>query len=136
MTKTFQLSALSLSLLASLATFNANACSTVIVGKDVSQTGTIIVGHNEDNGGRILTAQYWVPAADHKKGETIKFEPAASEIPQVEHTYAFYWSQTYDPAGASFSDGFVNENGVTIVSNACTGIYLSLIHISEPTRPY
>ncbi len=123
MSKTFQFSALTLSLLAGLAAFNANACSTVIVGKDVSQTGTIIVGHNEDNGGRILTAQYWVPAADHKKGETIKFEPAAAEIPQVEHTYAFYWSQTYDPAGASFSDGFVNENGVTIVSNACTGIY-------------
>lgn len=37
----------------------ALACSTIIVGKDVSKTGNIIVGHNEDNGGRILTAQYW-----------------------------------------------------------------------------
>lgn len=53
----------------------------------------------------------------------IKFEPAASEIAQVEHTCALYWSQTYNPTGGSFSDGFVNENGVTIVSNACTGIY-------------
>ena len=35
--------------IASLA-FNAIGCSTVIVGKDVSKTGTIIVGHNEDNG--------------------------------------------------------------------------------------
>ncbi len=102
---------------------NANACSTIIVGKDVSKTGNIIVGHNEDNGGRILTAQYWVPAATHKKGEKIKFEEAAAEIPQVEKTFGFYWSQTYDPSGASFSDGFVNENGVTIASNACTGIY-------------
>lgn len=33
--------------IASLA-FNAIGCSTVIVGKDVSKTGTIIVGHNED----------------------------------------------------------------------------------------
>lgn len=102
---------------------NASACSTIIVGKDVSKTGNIIVGHNEDNGGRILTAQYWVPAATHKKGEKIKFEEAAAEIPQVEKTFGFYWSQTYDPSGASFSDGFVNENGVTIASNACTGIY-------------
>lgn len=47
MTKTFQLSALTLSLFAGLAAFNSNACSTIIVGKDVSQTGTIIVGHNE-----------------------------------------------------------------------------------------
>ena len=35
---------------------NASACSMIIVGKDVSKTGNIIVGHNEDNGGRILTA--------------------------------------------------------------------------------
>lgn len=28
---------------------NAQACSTVVVGKDVSATGQIIVGHNEDN---------------------------------------------------------------------------------------
>lgn len=103
--------------------FNASACSTVIVGKDVSATGNILVGHNEDNGGRILTAQYWVPAATHKAGEKIKFEEAAAAIPQVEKTYGFFWSQTYDPSGASFSDGFVNENGVVIVSNACTGIY-------------
>ena len=31
--------------------FNASACSTVIVGKDASATGNILVGHNEDNGG-------------------------------------------------------------------------------------
>lgn len=64
-----------------------------------------------------------MPAATHKKGEKIKFEEAAAEIPQVEKTFGFYWSQTYDPSGASFSDVFVNENGVTIASNACTGIY-------------
>lgn len=103
--------------------FNASACTTMIVGKDVSKTGNIIVGHNEDNGGRILTAQYWVPAATHKKGEKIKFEEAAAEIPQVDKTFGFYWSQTYNPKGASFSDGFVNENGVVIVSNNCSGIY-------------
>lgn len=108
--------------IASLA-FNAIGCSTVIVGKDVSKTGTIIVGHNEDNGGRILSAQYWVPAATHAKGEMITFEPTAAKIPQVEKTFGFYWSQTFNPNGASFSDGFVNENGVVIVSNACTGIY-------------
>ena len=103
--------------------FNASACSTVIVGKDASATGNILVGHNEDNGGRILTAQHWVPAATHKAGEMIKFEEAAASIPQVEKTFGFFWSQTFDPTGASFSDGFVNENGVTIVTNACTGIY-------------
>ena len=84
-------------------TFNAIGCSTVIVGKDVSKTGTIIIGHNEDNGGRILNPQYWVPPQDHAEGEMIKFEPAAASIPQVQHTFGFYWSQTFDPNGASFS---------------------------------
>ena len=41
--------------IASLA-FNAIGCSTVIVGKDVSKTGTIIVGHNEDNGCLLYTS--------------------------------------------------------------------------------
>lgn len=36
---------------------NAQACSTVVVGKDVSATGQIIVGHNEDNDLRIVTSQ-------------------------------------------------------------------------------
>ena len=70
-------------------TFNAIGCSTVIVGKDASKTGTIIIGHNEDNGGRILNPQYWVPPQDHADGEMIKFEPAAASIPQVKHTFGF-----------------------------------------------
>lgn len=53
----------------------------------------------------------------------IKFEPKAAAIPQVEKTLGFYWTQTFDPNGSSFSDGFVNEKGVTIVSNACSQIF-------------
>lgn len=102
---------------------NAFACSTVVVGKAVSATGHIIIGHNEDNGGRIFNPQYYVPPAKHKAGEMITFEPSAAKIPQVEETLGFYWSQTLDPNGSSFSDGFVNDAGVVIVSNACTGIY-------------
>lgn len=97
----------------------ANACSTVVVGKDASATGEIIVGHNEDNDLRIVTSQYWVPAADHEPGETITYERAAAKIPQVKHTLGYYWTQTLHPAGYSFSDGFVNEKGVAIVSNNC-----------------
>ena len=98
---------------------NASACSTVVVGKDVSATGQIMIGHNEDNDLRIVTSQYWVPAADHKAGELITYEPTTAKIPQVAHTYGFYWTQTLHPDGYSFSDGFVNENGVAIVTNNC-----------------
>ena len=119
---TFRKSLLACALSAAVAavSVNAFACSTVIVGKSVSATGHIIVGHNEDNGGRIFNPQYYVPPAKHKAGEMITYEPTATKIPQVAETLGFYWSQTLDPNGSSFSDGFVNDAGVVIVSNACT----------------
>ncbi|WP_289184869.1 C69 family dipeptidase [uncultured Parasutterella sp.] len=102
---------------------NAIACSTVVVGKNASATGNILVGHNEDNDSRIITSQYWVPAADHPAGEVIEYEPDAAKIPQVPHTYGYYWSQTLHPAGYSYSDGFVNENGVSLASNQSYDTY-------------
>ena len=121
----FSKSLLSVAIASAAIAFGANAlaCSTIIVGKDVSKTGTVIIGHNEDNGGRIIAQQHWVPAQTHKAGEMIKFEKSAAEIPQAEKTLGFYWTQTFSPTGASFSDGFVNEKGVTIVSNACSQIF-------------
>ncbi len=98
---------------------SAQACFTVVVGKDASATGEILIGHNEDNDRRILMSQYWVPAATHKKGEMITYEPTAAKIPQVEKTLGYWWTQTLAPEGYSFSDGFVNEAGVVVVSNNC-----------------
>jgi hypothetical protein len=95
------------------------ACFTVIVGKDLSSTGDIIVGHNEDNDGRVMSNQYWVAPASHKAGELIEYEPGSARIPQVEKTLGFWWQQTLHPAGYSFSDSFFNEKGVLITSNNC-----------------
>lgn len=116
-----RLTALSALVGVSLAAFAlpSNACFTVIVGKNVSATGEILVGHNEDNEMRIITSQYWVDPATHEEGELIEFEPAAAKIPQVKKTLGFWWSQTLAPTGYSFSDGFVNEKGVVVVSNNC-----------------
>lgn len=44
----------------------AQACSTLIIGKALSETGNIIVAHNEDNGGRLFNLQHYVPSAKHK----------------------------------------------------------------------
>lgn len=97
----------------------ANACFSIIVGKDASTTGEILLGHNEDNDRRIVMAQYFVPRMTHKKGALITMEPKAAKIPQVPETYAYYWTQTLSPDGYSFSDGFINEWGVAIVSDNC-----------------
>ena len=109
------------SLLAAVGT--AEACSTLVIGKAVSETGNIIVAHNEDNGGRLFNMQHYVPPAKHKKGETVKFEKFAAEIPQVEETLGFYWTQTFVPDGASFADGFFNDAGVVVATNWCGEIF-------------
>ena len=69
---------------------------------------------------RIITSQYWVDPAVHEDGELIEIlSPLPPKIPQVKKTLGFWWSQTLAPTGYSFSDGFVNEKGVVVVSNNC-----------------
>ena len=52
-------------------------CTTVIVGKNVSKTGRVIVGHNEDAGGRTLHQQFYCPAGRHIPGEREPQSPGA-----------------------------------------------------------
>ena len=94
-------------------------CSTIVVGRAASATGRILVGHNEDNDGRIVTNRIWVPAADHAAEERLAFESGAAVLPQAPHTLAHCWTQTLHPQGASYSDSFINEAGVLVVSNNC-----------------
>ena len=107
-----------------------SGCSTIIVGKAASATGEILIGHNEDNDLRIVTSQYWVPPADHAPGERMTFEPDAAKIPQASRTFGYFWVQTLHPAGSSYSDNFVNEKGVVIVSNNCNNSF----ERGEPVR--
>lgn len=94
--------------------------TSIIVGKNASATGEVILAQNEDNGGRLVMPQYYVPRMQHEPDEYITFEPGSALIPQVEETWAFYWSETRAPGGASFSDGFVNEWGVAVASDNCS----------------
>jgi|LSQX01.2.fsa_nt_gb hypothetical protein len=48
-----------------------NACTSIIVGKNVSATGEVILAQNEDNGGRLVMPQYYVPRMQHEPGEYI-----------------------------------------------------------------
>lgn len=53
----------------------------------------------------------------------IRLEKFAAEIPQVEETLGFYWTQTFVPDGASFADGFFNDAGVVVATNWCGEIF-------------
>lgn len=98
----------------------AFACTTILVGKDVSGTGYVLVGHNEDDGGRAMVEHGYVDARSWKSGYTLPAEDGRAAIPQVSSTYGFWWSQVKPAEGGySNADGFFNENGVFCVSNSC-----------------
>jgi dipeptidase len=90
-------------------------CSTIIVGKDASASGYVVVAHNEDDSGNQIVNFYKVPGKDNKKGDIIKFREGAAE-PRSSHSYSFLWMEM---PGQDFADSFLNENGVLITSNSC-----------------
>ena len=93
-------------------------CMTVIVGKDVSGTGRVLIGHNEDDTGRCVVRHGYVEAAGWPEGTVLPAETGRAAIPQVEHTFGYYWSQVRGAdRGFSGADIFLNENGVCVVSN-------------------
>lgn len=108
-------------LLAFAAAARAWACTTVIVGKAVSSTGKVLVGHNEDaGGGRIVVRHAYVGARDWDEGAVLPAEEGRAAIGQVPHTLGFWWSEVRTAAGGlSSDDGFLNEMGVYCVSNSC-----------------
>lgn len=92
-----------------------SGCSTIIVGRDASATGFVMVGHNEDDGGNQIVNFYKYQLRDWEKGDVIKFKDGAVE-PQASHTLAYLWMEM---PGQDFADSYLNESGVLITSNSC-----------------
>lgn len=96
----------------------ALACSTIIVGKTASESGRVIVGHNEDDEGELSIRYGIVPAREHGADERLPAEPGCARIPQVPRTEAFFWGEVRSPAGGlPNADLFLNGKGVLLVSN-------------------
>ena len=96
------------------------ACTTVLVGKNISTTGHVIVGHDEDDGGCLINRHGYVPAAAHKEGETLPAEEGYAKIPQVPRTNGFYWSEIKGAKGGlTAADCMINDHGVFIGSDSC-----------------
>ena len=100
--------------------YEDSGCSTVIVGKKVSATGHVLVAHNEDDPNCYIQC-HLVPRMKHSPEETITFPDGTAVIPQVEETWALYWTEYRALNGMPFADGFFNEWGVSVVSNGCNG---------------
>lgn len=91
------------------------SCYAIVAGKGASVDGSVLVGHNEQNGGSRFLNFRKVPRVRHKDGEVVKLT-SGGHVPQVKGTFAFLWSEN---PGCPFSDGYLNEWGVAVVSNYC-----------------
>ena len=101
----------------------ARACTTVLVGRGASETGEVLVGHNEDSGGRYAMRTHLVPELERGSGRTVRFEPGTASLPLPEVRARLFWSEARPfvaDGGASFCDFFVNGHGVVLCSDNCT----------------
>lgn len=93
------------------------ACFSIAAGKNATTDKSVLFGHNEDDGGNIVTRLHRIPRIYHEPGETIVMWDTGTVIPQVEgETWAYIWSEM---PNFSFSDSYLNEWGVAIASDAC-----------------
>ena len=101
----------------------ARACMTILVGRNASATGEVLIGHNEDAPGRCTMQTHLVHKLRRHPGTKSKFEPSLAELELPETRTSLFWAEAkyYDPQnpGPSFCDSFVNGHGVVIVSNNC-----------------
>lgn len=93
-------------------------CSSIIVGKDLTGDGSVILGHNEDLSNYSAHHYFCVPRAAHEAGERVTTFYRA-EVPQVSETYAYTGTTIFDISyypGAVTSG--INEYQVAVVNNA------------------
>ena len=77
----------------------ADACTTVVVGKQASATGRVIVGHNEDASSGCSFVRH--------------------DVARTPSALAHFWLEARDEAGrhSPVCDAYLNERGVLVVSN-------------------
>jgi len=91
------------------------ACYAVIVGQEASADGSVLVAHNEQNGGRRILNFRRIPRQQFPS-DSVAVLRRGGRLPQVEQTWAFLWSEN---PGLEFSDAYCNEWGVAVVSDGC-----------------
>jgi dipeptidase len=98
-----------------LSSFVSADCFTVIVGKNASVDGSVLFGHNEQNGGRRIINYRYVPRLNFDPGTMVELKNGGT-LPQVPQTFAMIWQQN---PGVEYGDSYFNEWGVVISSDAC-----------------
>jgi len=90
-------------------------CFSIIVGKDASFDGSVLLAHNEDDFGDQILNMYKVPGQSYNPGDSVTFKNGGKTA-QIFQTNGFIWLQL---PKMEVSDAFITENGVTVASNGC-----------------
>lgn len=98
-----------------LAVVPCEACFSIVVGKNASTDGCVLVAHNEDDGPPQIVNHHKVPRKTHPAGARVPLRNGGS-LEQAGQTWAYIWSEM---PGMRFSDSYVNEWGVTVTSDNC-----------------
>jgi len=89
------------------------SCSSLAVGRLATVDGSVLAGHNEDNGS-CVSHLHVVPRVMHEAGETITLRTGSVIDQVVGETWSYLWSELPD---CTFSDTYLNEWGVSIFSD-------------------
>ena len=91
------------------------SCFAVLVGKNASADGSVMLVHNEDDGGEQFLNWYIVERQTHAKDDRFTFHRGGS-TEQPAMTYKYLWLEL---PKMEVSDSFLNENAVAIASDGC-----------------
>ncbi len=107
--------ALALSLAFLVPAVPCRACFSIVVGKDASADGCVLVGHNEDDEPPQVVNHHKITRRQYPPGTRVRLRNGGS-LEQAEQTWACLWSEMPEML---FSDSYVNEWGVTVTSDNC-----------------
>ncbi len=91
------------------------ACFTVIAGTKATNDGSVMVAHNEDDGGVFQVNVFKVPASARRTGDS-GLPVIAGDSLRSRNPHGFLWLEV---PGQEFADAYIGENGLIVTSNAC-----------------
>ena len=90
-------------------------CYTIIVGRNASVDGSVIVAHNEDDSGAIIVNLRKIKARDYGAPQRVGLGRGAAYDTDGK-SLGFLWIEA---TTQEFADSFINERGVVVTSDSC-----------------
>ncbi len=98
-----------------IVTSPCRACFSIVVGKNASADGWVLVAHNEDDSPPQIVNHHKIPRRTHASGDVVTLRNGG-RLEQVPETWSYLWSEM---PGMQFSDSYLNEWGVCVTSDNC-----------------